>query len=77
MPGRSTSALSKVETDSALERSTTKDVRRMTSPFAARVPVNAAGGAYGARWSSQARMTMNLASTVSQVSLRGSFITAV
>src|SRR5664279_348902 len=43
MPGRSTSALSKVETDSALERSRTKDVRRLTSPFAARVPVNAAG----------------------------------
>ena len=47
MPGRSTSALSKVETDSALERPRTKDVRRVTSPFAARVPVNAAGGAYG------------------------------
>jgi len=44
MPGRSTSALSKVETDSALERPRTKDVRRVTSPFAARVPVNAAGG---------------------------------
>src|SRR5664280_1717977 len=47
MPGWSTSALSKVETDSALERPRTKDVRRVTSPFAARVPVNAAGGAYG------------------------------
>jgi len=47
MPGRSTSALLKVETDSALERPRTKDVRRVTSPFAARVPVNAAGGAYG------------------------------
>src|ERR1035437_587601 len=43
MPGRSTSALSKVETDSALERPRTKDVRRVTFPFAARVPVNAAG----------------------------------
>jgi hypothetical protein len=43
MPGRSTSALLKVETDSALERPRTKDVRRVMSPFAARVPVNAAG----------------------------------
>ena len=34
MPGRSTSALSKVEMDSALERPRTKDVRRVTSPFA-------------------------------------------
>src|SRR5664279_4316897 len=47
MPGRSTSALSKVETDSALERPRTKNVRRVTSPFAARVPVNAAGGHTG------------------------------
>src|SRR5450631_959578 len=47
MPGRRTSALSKVETDSALEGPRTKDVRRVTSPFAARVPVNAAGRAYG------------------------------
>ena len=43
-PGRRTSALSKVETDSALERLRTKDVRRATSPFDAPVPVNAAGG---------------------------------
>jgi len=33
MPGRRTSALSKVETDSAVERPRTKDVRRATSPF--------------------------------------------
>ena len=44
MPGRRTSALAKVETDSALERLRTKDVRRATSPFDAPVPVNAAGG---------------------------------
>src|ERR1035438_2136460 len=36
MPGRRTSALSKVETDSALERPRTRDVRRATSPFDAR-----------------------------------------
>jgi hypothetical protein len=48
MPGRRTSALSKVETDSALERPRTKDVRRATSPFdAPKVPVNAAGGHTG------------------------------
>src|SRR5664279_5376473 len=40
MPGRRTSALSKGETESALERLRTKDVRRVTSPFDARVPVN-------------------------------------
>src|SRR5664280_1679527 len=38
LPGRSTSALSKVETDSALERPRTKDVRRVTSPFARPCP---------------------------------------
>jgi len=37
MPGRRTSALSKVETDSAVERPRTKDVRRATSPFDAPV----------------------------------------
>ena len=36
-------ARSKVETDSALERLRTKDVRRAMSPFDAPVPVNAAG----------------------------------
>ena len=48
MPGRRTSALSKGETESALERPRTKDVRRATSPFDARpCPGERSGGATG------------------------------
>jgi hypothetical protein len=47
-PGRRTSALSKGETESALERPRTKNVRRATSPFDARpCPGERSGGASG------------------------------
>jgi len=62
-PGRRTSALSKVETDSALERLRTKDVRRATSPFDAPVPVNAAGGAYG-NWARPGSPETGVAGTI-------------